>query len=98
MPNERKTLSISIEGITEEVIAGVLTVLLTGGVVWIYRSLSIRTSLPTYDRLLWTMAWVALCVIVVFPIFQIETPYVIPILLMYLIATLSVRMWWHKGK
>lgn len=91
-------MQISIEGITEEVVAGILTFLFTGGIVWIFRSSAMETGLSIYDRLLWTMTWAAFIVVVVFAIVEITIPAVITSLLMYLIGTVCVRVWWHKDK
>ena len=54
--------------------------------------------MPVYDRLLWTMAWVALMVHVVYPLFKIEIPFPVSYALMYLLGTFCVRVWWYKDK
>ena len=85
------------EGVIARVVATVLIALFGGG-IWLFRNKTSEIKLPAYDRMFWSMAWVSLAVIIVFPILKIETPPTIPILLMFIMGILQVRIWWYKDK
>ena len=81
-----------------EIITNIVALLIAGGLGAIFRFLTTREEMPVYDRLLWTMAWVALMVHVVYPLFKIEIPFPVSYALMYLLGTFCVRVWWYKDK